>query len=460
MTSTHDYDTTVGISVEPYLGDLGAQSVPYCVLGPTDNLPARVESDLDIVIDLDAQLALRRVVRFCQSCDLRIVQYLRHEISAHYCVLWRRERDADGFVSLDICRDYLRNARLFLTARELVSGRLSVTDSDDGKQLFFVPKADLAFIYYLVKRIDKADLTEKHGRYLSRMWGEAPGAARRQLDRFFRDDGVRKIARAAESGVWSGIGRDETLRRQLRRRSRRLSIRGWYAEIARIAHRMLRPSGIHVAFLGADGSGKSSVIEGVAKALTPAFRRTARRHLFPSGAAAPSRVPVIDPHAAPLRGSLLSAIQLTTWLLRYVMGWLRDVWPTKVGSTAVLFDRYYHDLLVDPRRYRYGGPAWLARVVGRLVPKPDLWILLDAPVEVLQARKQEVSVDESDRQRLAYLALMTQLENGVVIDASRPLREVTREATRAILEVMVGRTAVRLGLDCASDDGPAAGSSP
>jgi hypothetical protein len=55
---------------------------------------------------------------------------------------------------------------------------------------------------------------------------------------------------------------------------------------------------------------------------------------------------------------------------------------------------------------------------------------------------------------------MTQLENGVVIDASRPLREVTREATRAILEVMARRTAARLGLDCASDDGPAAESSP
>ena len=67
-------------------------------------------------------------------------------------------------------------------------------------------------------------------------------------------------------------------------------------------------------------------------------------------------------------------------------------------------------MLVDPRRYRYGGAMWLARWVGKIIPKPDLWILLDAPAEVLQKRKQEVPPEETARQRRAYLCISHDLK--------------------------------------------------
>ena len=57
----------------------------------------------------------------------------------------------------------------------------------------------------------------------------------------------------------------------------------------------------------------------------------------------------------------------------------------------MLFDRYHGDLLVDPRRYRYGGPMSLARLIVRFMPQPDLVFFLDATPEILLARKQEVS---------------------------------------------------------------------
>ena len=113
--------------------------------------------------------------------------------------------------------------------------------------------------------------------------------------------------------------------------------------------------------------------------------------------------------------------------------------------TLRIWDRYYHDRLVDPLRYRYGGPMWLARWVGKLIPMPDLWILLDAPAEVLQARKQEVSFSETTRQRGAYLALMREMDNTVVVDASQPLDKVVADVNAAILRFLAERTRKRLG---------------
>jgi thymidylate kinase len=100
----------------------------------------------------------------------------------------------------------------------------------------------------------------------------------------------------------------------------------------------------------------------------------------------------------------------------------------------LICDRYYHDLLVDPKRYRYGGPAWAAELVGKLMPQPKLWILLDAPAEVLQARKQEVTLEESARQRQEYLDFVRKQRNHLVVDASKSLDRVITEIAKALME--------------------------
>jgi thymidylate kinase len=127
------------------------------------------------------------------------------------------------------------------------------------------------------------------------------------------------------------------------------------------------------------------------------------------------------------------------------LGYIFVVRPKLIRSTLVVFDRYYHDLLVDPRRYRYGGPMWLARLIGKLIPQPDLWILLDAPAEVLHSRKKEVSYEETVRQRKEYLKLMSVVKNGVVIHAEQPLEAVVADVNKAVLEYMEQRTEDRIG---------------
>jgi len=199
-----------------------------------------------------------------------------------------------------------------------------------------------------------------------------------------------------------------------------------------------------VVFLGADGSGKSSVIERITADLAPSFRRTRYFHLRPGiGTKQHGGAPVTDPHAQPARGWVGSVAKIGYLLFDYTVGWWVKVRPLLVRSTLVIFDRYYHDILVDPRRYRYGGPMGLAGLVGRLIPKPDLWILLDAPPEVLQARKQEVPFEETTRQRDAYLALSPHLSNFQTVDAARPLGLVVNEVDDIILEHLAARTGRR-----------------
>ena len=114
------------------------------------------------------------------------------------------------------------------------------------------------------------------------------------------------------------------------------------------------------------------------------------------------------------------------------MGYWLVVRPARAAGRLVIFDRYFHDLLVDPRRYRYGAPLWLAHAVGWLVPKPDLWVILDAPADVLQARSQDVSASETARQLDGYRALARNFPEAVVVDATLPPERVAAHVERAI----------------------------
>lgn len=131
------------------------------------------------------------------------------------------------------------------------------------------------------------------------------------------------------------------------------------------------------------------------------------------------------------------------------LGWLVGDWwvgfHTKIAHTrahngVVVFDRHYLDLLVDPVRYRYGGPRRLARSVARLVPQPDVLVVLDAPVDVLHARKQEVTRAEAERQRSAYALLAAEHPRGTLIDSRQDPEEVATAIRAAVRAALARRT--------------------
>ena len=137
-----------------------------------------------------------------------------------------------------------------------------------------------------------------------------------------------------------------------------------------------------------------------------------------------------DPHGKPPHSMLISLAKILVW---FIEEWYSRLFLDN-NEPLLICDRYYHDLLVDPMRYRYSGPRWAAVLVGKLIPKPDLWVLLDAPASLLQSRKQEVPPEESERQRQAYLAFVTRQSNYVVINASQSLNDVIDEVESATLK--------------------------
>jgi len=87
-------------------------------------------------------------------------------------------------------------------------------------------------------------------------------------------------------------------------------------------------------------------------------------------------------------------------------------------------------------------------LLAHVYPKPDLVVFLDAPPELLLARKGEGTIESLQRRRQDYLQLAPLTKHFVVVDASRPLEEVTLDVAAAIERFSAAR----------SSEGRAAGS--
>ena len=228
-----------------------------------------------------------------------------------------------------------------------------------------------------------------------------------------------------------------------------------------------RLRGFTVALVGADGAGKSTVARQVVRDLgRPA------RYLYMGVNLQTSRVvlpttwllltvkrrrggrPDLAPHGpvdrqAPRPSGRSRARRATKQALRLTNlvaeEWFRQALVRRShrrGEVVVCDRHFFADYLAHEIRDRAGRP-WPERLHGwqldRWYPRPDLVVALEAPVEVLLARKGEGTLASLQRRQEEYRLLREEVEHYVSVDAARPLPEVVA----AVVEVVSRHAAAR-----------------
>jgi thymidylate kinase len=221
---------------------------------------------------------------------------------------------------------------------------------------------------------------------------------------------------------------------------------------------------LSVALVGPDGAGKSTISARLRQATLPAPVTTiymgvnleastlmlpTTRLLLAAKRARGGRPDLVasslrdvDSDTGPVapapsaRGAAVKgAARLTVWMAEE---WLRQLVAVAHGlrGRIVVFDRHflldYYHADVEPGRRRGAARRLHGWMLKRLYPKPDLVIMLDAPAEVLHARKPEATVAWLERRRQQYLELAPLVPEFVVVDVDRPLDAAVSEVVAAI----------------------------
>jgi thymidylate kinase len=225
-----------------------------------------------------------------------------------------------------------------------------------------------------------------------------------------------------------------------------------------------------VALVGGDGAGKATVTRWLeqslpmpAKYMYMGFSTQSSNHALPSsrlvlflkrhsyrravrkkGATPPRHIPSRElEYSQRKQGTLWVAVRNVN---RLAEAWYRQLVSlnSQFRGYIIVYDRHVLfdsapgvvDSHVQKQGWADGLQYW---ILNHMYPKPDLAILLDAPPEVLYARKGEAMPDRLERQRAAYLEQGRKLNSFVRVDATQPIDRVLEDVTQHIVQFHASR---------------------
>jgi thymidylate kinase len=224
-----------------------------------------------------------------------------------------------------------------------------------------------------------------------------------------------------------------------------------------------------VAFIGPDGSGKSTIARRVAAAL-PVPRRSLYMgvNLEASSEMLPTTRLVVSakrrrggrpdltarmtagPGGRPgLMKSIRGVLRIGAWIAEE---WYRAALATRARrrGQVVIFDRHYFcDYYASdvrppaPGERRRPLPSRIhGAMLRRWYPRPDATFLLDAPAAVLLARKGEGTIESIEQLRADYRSLAAVLPDFAVVDVDRPIDTVVADLVARVMTIAGGTPAV------------------
>lgn len=428
--------------IEYLFGVWRENGIRFVVMRGHDKLPDEIDNDLDILFRSD-QIELAE--RVFASAVKEGGGLISNRAAFGATCLYFADKSTGQTFHFDFYDEVSWRGMPLMSVDDVI-------ESAVPKQSWYIPSAEYEAVLCLFTRL-------LYGGYVNRKYAERIHAAAAQSPLVLKEM-IGEIVGHRQSGVvmdhilslrWDCL---DAMANKFRLRIFLRSLRSpgtLFLSLTRDCVRFIKryavSPGLIVVLTGPDGCGKTTVGVELKKRMSGLFYEEETQYLHwkprllksKAEAATPFGTPCTDPHGAPLRNRLMNILYFLAHSLEIIPAWMLRVRPKVFRNMLVMIDRYYYDFMVDPRRYRMNVSEKWAWFVYRFMPKPDLVFCLTAPTDVIQARKSEVSPEETDRQRVAYEKVAGRLSYGHVVDTNRPLDQVVDEVESIVVKYLAER---------------------
>ena len=433
----------LGVFLPALLQALEREGVHLCVLRNYDGLPAcNSGRDVDCLIRASDLPLTIRALKSIQG--IRIVGYSERSFVASVFLEGISSIAQSHALQVDFYLSLTWKGLVYLPADAVLQAAIA---RPAGNSTFLVPMpVHEAITSLLSSLIIGGSVKEKYFPQVQRTFASNRGEVIAALSPQF---GAKSAVRLADSviggdrervrGCVRALRASLVLRNLLRRplRSTLAVVRHYAYEVAiRYSPRTLAT----VCILRPGSSERTAIIE----TLMPILQSTAV--IVEERCSQPQLSRLHDsPGNSPAEGNsrardsrLVSMARIVSWM---VTDWLRQL--NRMPTLRVTESRSY-DLISDTEWHRYGIPKWFAWLVTKLLPAPDLWILLDPGTGEMQAANHECLPAQALRQLDACRSLVKTKKQFVILEAGVPGFRVTEEVYSAIIAMLAQRADKRL----------------
>ena len=428
--------------VESFYKELEQQNIKYCILRNADEVEQGDAHDVDMAVDDGCLQETEKIllsVAQLKGWKLHIktgsVKDKYNIKCYHLFKIISDEKCADTIqiVHFDIFPTFTWNGYIILDNDILIHG------IDESSIYHRVDPAVEAVTKLFVRLLHNGYIKTKYKEYIKAVFESNVESVRTVLQQFLTFSTVEYVIGAVKEENWRGLEENRSrLVVDLKKHAKNNRI----GQKKYLIKKAVGKAGIMVAFEGTDGSGKSTIINGLQVVLGNSFPEDMQDyyHWRPGFIKKEKRmedgqaIVVSEPHAKKPYGKVKSFAKFMFFNLDYILGyWCKVRWQISKGH-LVVFDRYYYDYYMDKIRYRLSIRDGVLSFFGHFIPKPDITFLLVGDVQVLYERKKEISVEEIRDQISRLLEYQKEFNNSVIVDVNQTVDKVVFDVSKKILD--------------------------
>ncbi len=325
---------------------------------------------------------------------------------------------------------------------ELIPNEVLLQDTDTSSLYHSAAPWVTAVVNLFTRLFYNGYIKEKYKPQIHKLYSTEPEKVKRTMLCFLPEEIAEQMIHEVCNLRWTDIEQNRTkivnaAKKQAKRRS--------LVYYRYLLSKALRPAGIVVAFQGTDGSGKSTIINGLPAVIGNTFSDNTLNyyHWRPGYLKAEKKydekgelLSNVQPHTKSQHGVMLSLFKLSFHTLDYIFGyWCKVRWQAAQGH-LVIFDRYYYDFYMDKIRYRLSVPNFIIRLFQFFVPSPRITFLLVGNAKQIFERKKELSIDEIQNQIDILLHYKNHFGHPVIIDVNKNITNVLYDVSKTILQTL------------------------
>jgi len=429
---------------------LDEANVSWAVLRNAEGLPDYTRYDVDLLLKPES---LPDVIEMVKACALETGWHLAGTIrKRHYtCLMLMYGSGESGFffLPLDFFTGLEYRGLQILETEEVLASRVQLPSG-----IWTVAPGMDAAITLLKEWLPHGVLKENSRDSVHSQVAADPEGFQRALVSVVGDSFAAVLLQRVQKSEWR-ISPYESRRLRQELRSRTPGV-GWavlHAAGSALVH-LFRPSlGLMVCLAGADGSGKTTLAQGlVAQTVKHPFKAIRYSHgnigvlprfrdirAFFRGA--PKTPEKTEEEGALLKGMmtpipawksmvLAAYYALDLNLARFRLRRWRGQW------SLILMDRSFYDYFIQLGHRNC--PKGILRFLSALIPKPDLLLCLTGNANQIHARKPELTVEEIEREQVLLREMVEQFSFARLLDGEAGIAHMVEEACGQMCSTQFG----------------------